>query len=161
MDRGESYLRHQSHVNNIAAVLPMIQENFSSKYYIELHFFGNLALKLKHEVQEAHFSGKHYSLHCSIVEPGENKYVYHLSDNTNHDSVIVNDVLQDIFKSWNMKDETIIIKSDNTLLSIKINLHFNPWWTFLINTMFGLLIFTKKLVITKGWYTLCLVSEFK
>ena len=32
LNRGESYLRHRSHVDNIAAVLPMIQESFSGKY---------------------------------------------------------------------------------------------------------------------------------
>ena len=112
LDRGESYLRHRSHLDNIAAVLPMIRESFSGKY-IELDFSENLALKPKHEVQDAHFSGKQYSLHCSIVEPGENKYVYHLSDDTNHDPVFVNEDLEDIFKRWNIKDETIIIKSDN------------------------------------------------
>ena len=96
----------------ITAVLPMIRESFSGKY-IELDFSENLALNPKHEVQDAHFSGKHYSLHCSIVEPGENKYVYHLSDDTNDDPVFVNEVLEDIFKRWNIKDEIIIIKSDN------------------------------------------------
>ena len=70
----------------------MIRESFSGKY-IELDFSKNLALKLKDEVQDAHFSGKQYSLHRSIVEPGENKYVYHLSDDTNHGPVFVNEVL--------------------------------------------------------------------
>ena len=112
MYTGESYLRHQSHVDNIAAVLPKIWESFSGKY-TELDFSENLALKPKHEVQDAHFSGKQYSLHYSKGEPGENKYVYHLSDDTNHDPVFVNEVLEDIFKRWIIKDETIIIKSDN------------------------------------------------
>ena len=62
---------------------------------------------------------KQYSLNCSIVEPGENKYVYHLSYDTNHDPVFVNEVLEDIFKCWNIKDETIIIKSDNAAAQYK------------------------------------------
>ena len=77
LDRSESYLRHRFHVDNIEAVLPMIRENFSGKY-IELDFSENLVLKLKNEVQDAHFFGKQYSLYRSIVEPGENKHVYHL-----------------------------------------------------------------------------------
>ena len=52
----------------------MIWERFTGKY-IELDFSKNLALKPKFQVQDAHFSGKQYSLHCSVVEPGENKYV--------------------------------------------------------------------------------------
>ena len=98
-------------MHNIEAVLPMIRESFLGKY-IELYFSENIALKWKHKVWDAHFSGKQYS-HCSIVEPGENKYVYYLSDDTNHDPVFVNEVLEDIFKFWNITDETIIIKSDN------------------------------------------------
>ena len=47
----------------MAAVLPMIRESFPGKY-IELDFSENLALKPKHEVQDVHFSGKHYLLHC-------------------------------------------------------------------------------------------------
>ena len=96
----------------MAVVLPMIRESFPGKY-IELDFSENLALKPKHEVQDVHFSGKQYLLHCWIVEPGENKYVYHLSNDTKHDPVFVNKVLEDIFKGWNIKDETIIIKSEN------------------------------------------------
>ena len=91
----------------------MMRERFSGKY-TELNFSENLELKPKHEVQDARFSGKHYSLHCSIAEPCENKYVYHLSDNTNHDSIVVTEVLEDIFKCCNIKDESIIIKSDNS-----------------------------------------------
>ena len=112
MDRGKSYLQHRSHLDNIATVLPIIRESFSCKY-IELDIFENLALKAKHEVQDTHFSGKQYSLYCSIVEPGENKYVYCLSDDANRDPVFVNEVLEDIFRHWNIKDETTIIKSDN------------------------------------------------
>ena len=37
-----------------------------------------------------------------------------MSDDTNHDPVFVNEVLEHIFKCWNIKDETIIIKSDNS-----------------------------------------------
>ena len=93
----ESYLRHISHVDNIAEVFPMIRERFTGKY-IELDFSENLALKPKFEVQHVPFSGKQHTLLCSIVETGENKYVYQVSDDTNHDPVFVNEVLDDIFK---------------------------------------------------------------
>ena len=99
-------------MDNIAAVLPMSQESFSGEDG-ELGFSENVALKPKHEARDAYFSGTQYSLHCSIVEPGENKYGYHLSDDTNHDPVFVNEFLNSIFKRWNIKDETIIIKTDN------------------------------------------------
>ena len=83
----------------------MIQESFSGKY-IELDLSENLALKPNYEVQNAYLSGKQYSLHNAIVEPSENKYAYHLSDDTNRDLVFVNEFLEDIFKRWNIKDGT-------------------------------------------------------
>ena len=55
LDRGESYLRHRSHVYNIAAVLPMIRESFSGKY-IDLDFSENIVLKPKHEVFSSVFN---------------------------------------------------------------------------------------------------------
>ena len=81
--------------------------------YIELDFSENLAFKPKFEVQDAHFSGKQFTLHCSIVTPGPVKYVYHLSDDTNHDPTFVHAVVKDIFDRWSIKNETVIIKSDN------------------------------------------------
>ena len=63
----------------MAVVLPMIWE------IIELDLLKNLALSSKYKVQDANFSEKQYSLHYSLAEPSENKYVYYLSDDTNHD----------------------------------------------------------------------------
>ena len=110
----DSYLKHRSHVDNINKVFPIVKESFQGTY-IELNFSENIAIKLKFEVQEAHFSAKQYTLPCSIVEPGMNKYVYHLCDDTKHDPVSVDEVLEDIFTKRNIKNETVIIKSDNAL----------------------------------------------
>ena len=63
--------------------------------------------------KDAHFSGKQYTHHCAVVEPSEQKYFYHLSDDTVYDRKFVNEVLEDIFRRWNIRDETIIFKSDN------------------------------------------------
>ena len=41
-------------------------------------------------------------------------YVYHLSDDTGHDPTFVDEVLNDIFLRWNICNETILLKSDNT-----------------------------------------------
>ena len=108
----DSYLKHHSHIDNINNAFPIVKESFQGTY-IELDFSENIAIKPKFEVQEAHFSGKQYTLHCSIVEPGMSKYVYHLCDDTKHDPVFVNEVLEDIFTKRNIKNETVIIKSDN------------------------------------------------
>ena len=79
----DNYLRHRSHVDNISKVLPLIRESFEGRY-IELDFSENISMKPKYEVQDAHFSGKKFALHCSIVEPGEEKYVYNLSVDATH-----------------------------------------------------------------------------
>ena len=110
----DSDLKHRSHVDNINKVFPIVKESFQGTY-IELDFSENIAIKPKFEVQEAHFSGKQYTLHCSIVEPGMNKYIYHLCDDTKYDPVFVNEVLEDIFTKRNIKNETVVIKSDNAI----------------------------------------------
>ena len=79
------YLRHRSHVDNIAKVFPLIKETFNGSY-IELDFSENLAMKPRFEAHDAHLSGKQLTLHCAIVEPKGPKYVYHLSDDTTYDS---------------------------------------------------------------------------
>ena len=65
---GSVYLR--SHVDNISKVLPLIKETFNGRY-IELDFSENLAMKPKIEPQDAHISGKQFTLHCTIVLPGQ------------------------------------------------------------------------------------------
>ena len=111
---GERYFYHRSIVDNIKSVLPKIRESFNGKY-IEMDFSQNIALKTKDVVQTAHFSGKQQSLHCSIVIDESEKlgYVYHLSDDTGHDPTFVDEVLEDIFRRWNIRNETILLKSDN------------------------------------------------
>ena len=47
-----------------------------------MDFSENIAIKTKSKVQETHFSGKQYALHCTIVQPSQVKFVYHLSDET-------------------------------------------------------------------------------
>ena len=83
-------------------------------------------MKPKFEVQDAHFSGKQFSLHCVIIEPGENNYVYHLSDDINHDPVFVHEVLQNIFQRWDIKSKILIIKGDNALTQYKNEYTFQP-----------------------------------
>ena len=112
MKNAENYLKHRSYVNNSVKVLPLIRESFKG-HYIELDFLENLAFKPKIEPKQAHFSGKQFTLHCAIVEPEETKYQFHLSDDTTHDCSFVDEVLRDIFEKYDIRDETIIIKSDN------------------------------------------------
>ena len=117
-NRGKSYLIHRSHVKNISKVFPLMKELFNGRY-IELDFSENLSLKPKFEIQAAHFSGRQYSLHCSIVEPGVTKFVFHLRDDTTHDASSVHVVLEDIFIKWGIKNEIVMIKSGNASAQYK------------------------------------------
>ena len=78
-DIGPKYLKHRTYVDNCAAAFPLLKDRYEGKF-TELDFSKNLSLRPKDEVQSAHFSGKQFTLHCSIVEPTENRYHYHLSD---------------------------------------------------------------------------------
>ena len=88
-------------------------------------FSDNIAMKPKFEVQDAHFSGKQYSLYCSIIEPETQKYFYHLTDDTTHDPEFVHEVLFDLFYKLSIKNETIRIKSDNAPTQYKNKYAFN------------------------------------
>ena len=88
--------RRWSHVENINLKFPVIKQSFKGNF-IELDFSENISEKPKREVKSAHFSGMQYSLHCSIVESGNEKYVHHISDDTTHDPSFVESVLEDIF----------------------------------------------------------------
>ena len=114
----DKHLEHRPHVNKTNTVLPVIRDALNGKY-IELDFSENLAMKPKCEVQSVHFSGKQFCLHCTIVQPGDIKYEYHLSDDTRHDYVLVKEVLQDIFLEREIKNEAVIIKRDNVPMQLK------------------------------------------
>ena len=92
--------------------------------YIELDFSQNLALRPKHEVQSAHFSGKQFTLYCAIVEPIDIRYHYHLSDDTKHDGIFVDQVLRDIIMKYDIHDEDMWIQSDNAPSQYKNKLPF-------------------------------------
>ena len=93
---------------------------------IELDFSMNLALRPKDEVQSAHFSGKQFTLHFAIVEPFDHRYHYHLSDDTKHDGIFVDNVLRDIISKYDIKNEDLWIQSDNASSQYKNRLPFGP-----------------------------------
>ena len=63
---------------------------------LSLLFSQNLAFRPKDEVQSAHISGKHFTLHGWIVDHVGFRYHFHLSDDTIHNPVLVDHVLRDI-----------------------------------------------------------------
>ena len=87
-----------------------LKKDFQEKY-IKLDFSENLALRPKHEAPSAHFSGKQHILHCAIFFPGDIIFHYHLSDDTKHDPVFVDEVLRDLVRQYDMKNEDVMIQS--------------------------------------------------
>ena len=63
--------------------------------------FSEYWIQRKVQVQSAHFSGKPHTLHNTVIHTlknGEKKYVYHLSDDTNHDSVMTFHIIMESLK---------------------------------------------------------------
>ena len=123
LDGGEKYLEHRSYVANCSTIFPLMKDGYEGKY-IELDFSQNLALRPKHVVQSAHFSGKQFSLHCAITEPFEKRYFYHLSDDTKHDGIFVDLVIRNIIQRYAIKYEDLWIQSDNASSQYKNKLPF-------------------------------------
>ena len=107
-----------TYVDNVSSVFPEMKSNYDGKY-IELDFSQNLGLRPKDEVQSAHFSGKQFTLHCSIVNPVNNPYHFHLSDDTNHEGVFVDHVIRDIIAKYDIQNEDLCIQSNNALSQYK------------------------------------------
>ena len=67
-------------------------------------FYGWTTFKILHltekmQVQSAHFSGKQHSLHNTIIKKPNDAnviYVYSLLDDTNHDSVMTLEIIENI-----------------------------------------------------------------
>ena len=113
-EQGINYLKHRTYVENDKQVWPVFREKYARCKCIHLDFSENINITPKFEVQDAHFSGKQHSLHCMLLEPANPyKFVFHLSNNTTHDSAFVDLVLNDIFDLQNVWNETVLIKSDN------------------------------------------------
>ena len=91
----------------------------STEYHtLWLDYSQNIAFTEKKQVQSAHFSGKQHTLHNTVIQsPNQGKivYVHHLSDDTNHDSVLTFSIIRDIIKHHPevIQKGFLIIRSDN------------------------------------------------
>ena len=118
LETGNAYLKHRTYVDNVSTVFPEMKSAYNRKY-IELDFSQNLALRPKHEVQSAHFSGKQFTLHCAIVDPVDHRYHFYLSNDTNNDGVLVDHVIRDIINKYHIENEDLWIQSDNATSQYK------------------------------------------
>ena len=111
-----NYLKHRYRVANDNIYWKKLL-NHTDQQILWLDYSQNINFKEKRQVQSAHFSGKQFTLHCSlnILPNGSKNYIYHISSDTNHDSVLTFEILRDIINHYPeiIKDGILIIRSDN------------------------------------------------
>ena len=100
--RASDYLIHRYHVSCHTIYWKKFLEE-TDEYVLWLDYSIDIKLTPKTEAQSAHYSGKQPTLHdCLICEPKTKKYtyVYHLSNDTNHDSAMTNTIIRDIIQMF-------------------------------------------------------------
>ena len=90
----------------------------TTQYYtLWLDYSQNIAFTEKKQVQSTHFSGRQHTLHNTAIQsPNDEKvYVYHLSDDMNHNSVLTFYIIKDIIHNHLevMQKGCLILCSDN------------------------------------------------
>ena len=70
------------------------------------------------QVQSPHFSGKQHSLHNTIIKKPNDAnviYVYRLLDDTNHDSVMTFEIIENIINDHPevIENKILVLRSDN------------------------------------------------
>ena len=92
-----SYLQHR--------YFTLLDKVYWQKYLNEINtpvvwmdYSQNVKLTEKNQAQSANFSGRQQTLHDSLIQfPGDEfLYIYHLSDDTNHDSVMTQEIIEEI-----------------------------------------------------------------
>ena len=81
-----------------------------------MDYSQNIKLTEKKQSQSAHFSGKQQTLHDSLIlHDNAYHYVYHISDDTNHDSVMTLKIVEDIIVNHPevIKTGILNLRSDN------------------------------------------------
>ena len=90
---------------------------FKSEYphsILTLDYSENIEFKF--EAQSTHFSRKQQTLHCCVHEKGDDiKYLYHLSDDKIHDSVMTLAVIENIIEHdpSTIESGILLLRSDN------------------------------------------------
>ena len=90
----------------------------ADQYVLWVDYGQNIALTPKFETQSAHFPGRQHTLHDSLLSTPYSdtfKYIYHLSDETNHESVLSDLILRDIIEKYPQIIDSghFVLRSDN------------------------------------------------
>ena len=93
-----------------------------------MDFSENVNGTPKFEVQDAHFSKRQFSLHCTVNLTGVEKrtYFYHLSNDTGHDAQFTFAVVDDLLSQVPEQD-IYRFKSDNSSTQYKCLNNFVKW----------------------------------
>ena len=128
------------------------------QFHARIHPSGceNIVLRPKNEVQLAHFSGKQQTLHCTVLEncissASPHSYMYHLSDDTHHGSILTFYIMESIIQN-NLSlidDGKLVIKSARP--SIKAGTLSYKWYNLLNSTIL-------KYSGSTGWLVMVRVS---
>ena len=89
---------------------------------IWMDYSQNIKLTEKNQVKSAHFSGKKQTLHDPLIQnKGHHHYVYHLSNDTSHDSVMTKAILNDLRANYPeiIESGILILRSDNCTTQYK------------------------------------------
>ena len=116
MDSAREYLLHRYHV--------ILDKVYWDRFVHEtmlpvvwMDYSVNIKLTEKNQAQSSHYSGRQQTCHDTLVQyPGKQyKYIYHLSNDTNHDSVMTSTIVNDICAHHPEVRETsrMILRSDN------------------------------------------------
>ena len=121
---GKKYLEHRYGVSS--------DKTFWTKFkaqcpfpILHVDYSENIKLAPKNEVQTAHFSGKQQTLHCTVHFKSnaekDHEFIYHLSDDTTHDSVMTIAIIEDLLEKCPdiVKGGILIIRSDNSSTQFK------------------------------------------
>ena len=98
-------------------------------YTLLLDYSQNIAFKEKYQCQSAHFSGRQQTLHNTVLQSpknGDNTYLYHISDDTNHESIMTFKIINQIIREHPeiIKNHFLVLRSDNRTEQYKCRTRF-------------------------------------
>ena len=112
------YLSHRYQVSNDTYHWPQILSTTNELGPVfHIDYSENVTQAFKYEPQSSHFNKKQYSLHCMVKHEGDkNHYLYHLSDEINHNFALKLNVIKHAFQ---MSQQPVRITSDNCSMQYK------------------------------------------
>ena len=111
------YLLHRFECKNDSFYWPQILAARDLGYIFHMDYSENISATPKEEPQDAHFSGKQTSLHCTVayLPDGNHQYQYHMSDDLGHDTTFTVHVVRDLLAQYSdyKNYDLVRFKSDN------------------------------------------------